>query len=947
MNRAAKPGWFRCPTMSSSVRYIFLIGAVSFAVAEESLPTTAELHSEYIQRIKPLLENYCIDCHDADEKSKTSLRLDTIAPEITAGNIEAWTIVKNRIDIGTMPPQKEKSRPARKETDQLLSWIGRSLNRYDSDQKETGGDTVIRRINNRSYANIIKTLLDVPPQGLEDFPEDGSVHGFDTVGTALYTTTYLYELYLKTAQATMDLAVSANDKPPAINEHKLHLSAGPGRVYEVIRKNLQNCIKDLRENPQLFASNDIRSIAGILSFYFPDVPVCLQGKVHRNLVSEVVLAHYGETSLESVAAKGIDWANDPKCASEIISAIEIQIKQLQEIEQYVADEKFVTVGPFDANGVGSLQPGYYVVSARLCLSNPGFPLPVGIIAGDRFIKSFMLYDAPDSPHTYEQKVFWDPRWNKVAALSLLPYNGNINSKTTAFAIGYLLNYIAAMYNLTPAQLSTAGGSWGLQSHYWTNLPASAGDGPKYNLPIGILCSDTSVRGPIYDTWPPPATTRIFTRGLKAPPTQDYAEEIVSTFMKRAYVVGSCDKDMIQPYVDMIMTHYNFDKNFVEAVKFAISAIISSPQFLYLDEHQRADHTKRQLLSGYELARRLAYFLWSDLPDDALLASAANGTLLNGKELLAQTRRMLKDDRNRSFRAAFTTQWLKIDKIERIVYSYDQFPAFDIYLQQSAKEESIAFFSELLEKNESVINFIDSDFLMLNGRMAQHYGIPGIVGNDFRRVQLSPGSHRGGVLTQASILMATSNGMVSSPVRRGAFVMDRLLGVSPGVPPRDVPALDVIKPPQGDDTPLTPTEKLALHRANQSCARCHDKIDPLGAGLENFNALGTWNSKVRVLLPEISKRTHSIWLDRDADVHGTMLDGVTYDGPDELKQRLLDHKDQFLRSLAENLMIYALGRDLEQSDRPVLDKLCADVAANGYGLSTLIEHIVLSDEFTNK
>jgi hypothetical protein len=260
---------------------------------------------------------------------------------------------------------------------------------------------------------------------------------------------------------------------------------------------------------------------------------------------------------------------------------------------------------------------------------------------------------------------------------------------------------------------------------------------------------------------------------------------------------------------------------------------------------------------------------------------------------------------------------------------------------------VAFFSELLDRDLSVMNFLDADFTMLDGCLAQHYGIPGVTGNEFRRVKLPPGSHRGGVLSQASVLMATSNGMVGSLVRRAAFLMDRLLGVSPGRPPPNVPALDTIRTANDDGSPRTARERMALHRADASCARCHDRIDPLGVGLECFDAIGGWHDHARVLLPKPDRKTHSQWADREADLRGALLDGTPYDGPDELKHALLKQGDRFARCLAEDLLVYALGRDLELSDRPVIDALCAKLAADGYGLGTLVDAVVRSELFRDK
>ncbi len=926
----------RAGSLSRAGALVWLLAAVlGSALGQEAIPAQEALQLQYTHQILPLLTTYCIDCHDADAKSKTPVRLDLLRPDILPGNIEAWTHVKNMLDVGNMPP-KGKDRPSRAELDALLTWIGGSLRRYDAIHKETGGDTLIRRINNRAYANMMKSLLGVPAQGMESFPDDGAVHGFDTVGAGLYTTTYLYDLYLASAKKTLDLAISKSDHAPAVAEWRHRFTEAPGHIYDANRAALRASLADLRQDPASFLANDLRGISSALVFNMPDVPASLLPLVRRSLVNDVVTAHYNAPSIEAVEAQGIDWVRDPACVSELASALEVQIGNLQRLEQYITQFKYVTVGAFDGAPVGYLAPGYYDVSARLCLGNASHPLPVGIMAGDRFISESMLYDPQEAPQVHTVRVYWDPRWTRLAAQGLLPYSGDINSKTVSFATGYLMNWIAATYTLSHAEASIMGSAWSIQGHDWDHVPASSATGKARIVPTGILCSDLCIRGPLNDAWPPPAEARILTRGLTAPPSREYAEEIVSNFMKRAYVVGSCDAEMTKPYVDMIMDYFDSSKDFVEAIKFGLGAILSSPQFLYLGEHQRADPASRRPLGPFELARRLAYFLWSDLPDDQLLASAASGRLTDPAELLAQTRRMIADRRSRAFREAFTTQWLKIDKVPKIAFLNDQFPGFDIYLQQSAMEESFAFFSEILDKNLSVLDFIDSDFLMLNGRMALHYGIPGVVGNEFRRVNCPPGSHRGGVLTQASVLMAGSNGMVGSLVRRGALILDRLLGDPPGVPPPDVPALDKVPTANPDGSPFTPIERLSMHRANQSCARCHDRIDPLGSGLENFNALGAYSTTIKILLASVSKKTHTMWEERTADVRGTLPDGAAFDGPDGLKRRLAEHKDAFVRTMAECMLIYALGRDLEQSDRPVLDALCASVAQHGYGLATMVE-----------
>lgn len=928
--RGSKPGRGRCGAVGT---LLLLLTGATLAAAQEPPATEADLLSRYDERIRPLIVTYCLDCHDATAEG--NLRLDTLERAFVPGTVAAWTRVRNVLDVGSMPP-KGKRRPTPDESELLLQWIGQSLAHHDAKHRETGGDTPIRRINHRAYASMLRTLLGVPAQGMDAFPEDGTVHGFDTVGSALYTNTYVYELYLACAQRTLDLALTVGDRPP-VRELRYPLTPLPGQRFTKHRSHLRQAIAELRRDPRAFAANGHTVISSVVDHMLVGLPANLEHLVERHLVADVVAARFGAPTLEEAAARDIPWADDPQCVGELIQRIERLIDGFEIMERHVSTWQPVNVWPFYQHHVGKLVPGWYTVSARMCLSNPKYPLPARLVAGDQTIHAFMLHEPPSAPRDVEVTVYWDPRWQTVEALSALPYGGD--STRPGFPTYYFSGHVKALHGeLGDEQPGTR-----LGQMHWVDLPAD----PPRPEPAGILCSEITVRGPLTDAWPTAATARIFTRGLAAPPTRDYAHEIIAGFMQRAYVVAECPEEMTRSYVDLVMSHHAEHGDFVAAVKFGLAAILSSPRFLYLDEAKRADPAVRRPLDPFELARRLAYVLWSDLPDEALLASAADGSLRDRGVLLAQTRRMLRDARSRAFRSGFTAQWLRVDRIGRIAYSYDLFPAFDPLLLRSAAEESVAFFSEILDQNLSVSTFIDADFVMIDSRLAQHYGMSGIVGDAFRRVALRPGSHRGGVLTQASVLMATSNGMIGSTVRRGAFVMERLLGIAPGTPPPDVPALDEVVAERADGLPLTPSEKLAMHRANPSCARCHDRIDPLGTGLEPYDALGTWNAQVRVLLPQVSPTTGSRWVGRDADFRGAMPDGTSFTGPEGLKQRLREHPDRFLRCLAEHLAIYALGRELEGSDRPVLDRVCAEVAADGHTLASLVERLVLCELFTHK
>lgn len=899
---------YRIHFMRNAFTWVIVACAVSIATAQETIPEKATLKASFDVSIRPLLQDYCIKCHGKNTKS--DVRLDTLSPEITPQTIEIWTKVKNELDVGAMPPKKEKHRPAHADEDQILSWVGGSLNRYGADHMETGGDTVVRLINHRAWQNMIQTLLDTPAQCMDEFPEDGASYGYDTVGSGLYNTVYQTEMYMKSADQTLDLAIPTPDAQPKVKEIRIitrenQVNGLKGRI-ERLDTEIKACIADpKRFGGQLMYTN------------------------YNRIARDAVTRYYSIRKFEDLAARKIDWANNPKCTDAILAALKEENDKQRALLDKVSDfQPMMSFGggimdPFGMNAtLDAADAGIYLIRSRMALADPKCPLPVMFVVDDKVVKRFTLYDTENAPGTYEVKLALSKGRHQIM---LQPANNTI----------YFVDHVNALYG----------------------MKLGRGDFPTVNYegtahPPNVLVSEILLRGPLYATWPSPAAARVFTRGLKAPPTREYAEEIVETFLKRAYG-GNYNSDMATLFTDLIMSHYETGHNFVNAVKYGLSAILCSPRFLYLVEERRADPKQRRPLSGFEIARRLAYFLWSDLPDDELVSAAARGALSEEKELLAQTRRMLKYPRSKSFREAFATQWLKIDKLKSVVVSDELFPMFDPALLDSARDESVAYFSELLDKNLSVLNFIDSDFAMLNGRLAVHYGIPGITGNGFRRVALPPNSHRGGVLTQASVLIATSNGMVTSPVRRGVFVMERLLGVSPGTPPPNVPALDRIPPAKPDGTVFSPRERLAFHRENKSCARCHDKIDPLGVGLETYNAIGAWNAKLQLLpmLPPPDPRRGRTpapkWTEREADLTGSMLDGTPYDGPDELKKRLLKHKDRFVRSLAENLTIYALGRGLELSDRPVLDKICQRVIADNDGLATLVEQVVLSELFRNK
>jgi mono/diheme cytochrome c family protein len=366
--------------------------------------------------------------------------------------------------------------------------------------------------------------------------------------------------------------------------------------------------------------------------------------------------------------------------------------------------------------------------------------------------------------------------------------------------------------------------------------------------------------------------------------------------------------------------------FEQGMRVVLQALLVSPHFLFRIERDRnpADPEAAHQISDFELASRLSYFLWSSMPDDALYALAEKGALRRPGVLRAQVTRMLADPKAQALAENFAGQWLQLRNLEEAKPDPDKFRDFDDELRRAMQRETELFFSAIVRENRSILEFLDSDFTFLNDRLASHYGIEGVDGAEFRRVALT-GDQRGGVLTQASILTVSSYPTRTSPVIRGKWILENLLNAPPPPPPPGVPNLD--EEAVGNSGSLR--QQLEKHRSNSVCASCHSRMDPLGFGLENYDAIGAWRTKDGKF---------------DIDSGGTLPNGKSFTKPAELKTILLADKDEFTRCLAEKLLTYALGRGLERFDRPAVQSITRRTAAEGYRFSSLVLSIVESMPF---
>jgi hypothetical protein len=409
-------------------------------------------------------------------------------------------------------------------------------------------------------------------------------------------------------------------------------------------------------------------------------------------------------------------------------------------------------------------------------------------------------------------------------------------------------------------------------------------------------------------------------------TSACARTIVKDFAGRAFRRPATSQEIDQ-YTGFVSLAQKQGDPFEEGVATALQAILVSPNFLFRIERDRPALAGRPgvPVSDYELASRLSYFLWSSTPDAELLRVASESRLKQPAVLSAQVRRMLRDAKSRALVENFAGQWLQFKNIDVMKPDLERFPVFDESLRLAMRRETELFIENIIREDGSVLEFLDANYTFLNERLARFYGIPGVTGPEFRRVDVSATNRGGGILSHGSILTVSSYSTRTSPVLRGKWILENLLNAPPPPPPPSVPALDDTKVGQAG----TLRQQMEEHRKNPACASCHSRMDPLGFGLENFDAIGSWRTEDGKF---------------PVDASGALPDGRSFKTPAELKALLKQEKEAFIRGLTEKLLTYALGRGVERFDRPVVAAITTRLPAHNYRFSQLVMEIVNSMPF---
>lgn len=442
--------------------------------------------------------------------------------------------------------------------------------------------------------------------------------------------------------------------------------------------------------------------------------------------------------------------------------------------------------------------------------------------------------------------------------------------------------------------------------------------------LNVLIDHIEISAPFYEQWPPKTHTNIFVESVNKGNEQIYGREVLNRFLRRVWrrPVTSQEVDKFMVLFSKYRPEFS---SFEDAMVEVLATALATPEFLYLTQRVSTEDKQSQArINELELASRLSMFLWSSIPDEDLLKLAEQGKLRKPEIMADQIKRMLADPRSRRFSQNFVEQWLGLDGLNSVTH----LPAGA--LKDAIQEEPIAFFDEVLRNNHSIMDFIHSDYVMVNEKLATHYGIPKVYGPHFRKLPITDQTHRGGILTSAAILAMNSDGKDSHPLKRGVWMLKRILHDPPPPPPPNVPEVDLTNP---EILKMTLKERIADHRNKAACISCHAKIDPWGIAFENYDAFGVYRTQIQ---------------NKPVDATSQLFNHHTLAGIDGLKRYLLtDRQDQFARAMVHKLTAYALGRPLSFGDRVDIDGLTAQLRRRDDGLGDLIQLIVSSNLFNSK
>lgn len=867
-----------------------------------------------------------MDCHDADS-ARAGFRIDLLPADFTAGNAAGqWKDVMDKINAGEMPPKK-KPQPEPAEASAVTSWVAQKLDETAKTAQAAGGRVPMRRMNRVEYANTVRDLFSLE-EGFarrieKELPADGKVTGFDRGSAGLFMDEGQLDRYMAIADLTLDEGVF-NEKPKV----QAFTYDAPNEKYV---HGMMVAYKD--EKGEIVENNPTPFVVANLKEPLSWIPL-------------PNFQQWGSKERRYVPHGAFDWTLKN-------GGIE-----------YLAHSRFF---PNDWPRKGVTRDGWYRFRVQAgAFKGEGsegqkevrLSVQYGVGSPVELVKSAVI-DAPlDAPKEYEflmylqmgppgmnrswsvswdfgerkeaviaNPAYWDVQWHQVIA------GGNVDrairEKKSPEEIAKLKQQALESQTTAAEQRKTFDGP------YWVFNP-KLDIAKRPRLWLGKM----EWEGPLVE-WPPKGRKAVFFAGEERE-DEGYLREIFEKLLPLAYrrPVKSEEVDNVVNWT--LKNKAERGLTFSKAVRDGLKNVLCSPTFLYLGS-EGADATAAaqpgsgsQPINSWQLASRLSYLLWSSAPDTELYRLAGENKLCDPSILRSQVVRMIADPKANEFVRSFAGQWLSVRNFDNgNPPNRDAYRFYDDALRDSSKREPLEFFTEVLRKNLPVACFLDSDFLVINERLARHYGIEGVEGDDFRRVAAPSDDRRGGVLGMAGLMTYLADGARTLPVRRAAWVLDTLWNRPVPPPPPNVGDLPIIK-----DKKLTVRERLNQHRTTESCGSCHNRVDSFGLALENYDATGMWRD-----------RQNGEGMRGDAgspplDVSGKLPNGKEFTSIQEFKAALLAEKQTFVEAFTEKLLCYALGRPIGYADHLTVDQIMAQ-AGPDYRLQDILQATVASNYFQTR
>ena len=880
-------------------------------MAGTTIAATEETSTTFENSIQPLLEEYCYRCH-GEEKQKGDVQLSSFHNKrMLIKEHKLWQEVIHLVKSEEMPD--EEPLPTPEERSLLVNWLEQTLNEIDWSKVKNPGHITMPRLTKTEYNNTMRDLLGIDIKPGNFFSEDGEGQsGFTNDRDSLFVTPVLMEKYFDAAERSIDALLSFKKEP--IEYH-----------YE----SEDMFMTETRETPKPFGDDFLGYVIN---------------RGQMTLYESIDFPHDGfyEFTVRALSTEGPTGTR-----------LRINDETKGDIEIYSEKPGTYEITTFVAKGshqvAWNIQIPAVLYKPRPQPEQPNYkdlPVNAGKLVQQGVVENAPKY--PTSPGDSDALTSSIARFNEATSLMQEHYEQLrlLGTKGDPEEILKYKDYViqrnevvkdatAELARKLSLSLEEFEGRFRSMNTKKLNaneeiLAAIAEIKPIKKVvrhkPQSVAIDWVKIRGPISPKDAPAKPIVFIAQPGKKISASKAANKILQQFTERAFRREVTKKEVAR-YTSLYEQTSNEGQSFDESVKLALTAVLVSPHFLYRPELAPSETNKEYRIDDFQLASRLSYFLWMSMPDEELFQLARSNRLHRPKTLQQQVDRMLHDPRATETMGTFLGQWLGFESLGvSVIPDPRTFKDFDPPLQEAMKAETLLVFDTLIKEGGSLLELLDSDETYLNDVLALHYGIKDIEGSHMRPVHLTD-RNRGGLLGMGSILTATSNPVRTNPVSRGKWVLETLLGNRIPEPPADA---GILPENAGQVKGQTLREEFEMHRRNPSCVDCHEKIDPIGFGLENFDAIGRYRTMEN---------------GQAIDSTGIMPDGVSFNGPVELKDYLLENKqDEFIRNITERMLAFALGRELKYYDEATIIKIIVALENNNYDTKSLISEVVLSYPF---